>query len=207
MIRRMKERLFREEDGFTLTEVLVAMIMMITVMFALYSIFDMSLRVFSFGNDKTEAVENARLGMERMERELRAAYPYDKLNGTNEIFPNYTTNPSSSITFGIDTQGATASDPPDRKITAPDEEITYELSGGSSPALLRNGQPLAEFVRTDGLTFTYCKSANDCPPSSSITEEEINIVRIELEVVVDRGINGPTTQELTTDVAIRNRTD
>ena len=37
------------------------MLIMIAVMFALYSIFDMSLRVFRFGNDKVEAVENARL--------------------------------------------------------------------------------------------------------------------------------------------------
>jgi len=39
----------------------------------LYSIFDDEPLGLSFGNDKTEAVENARLGLERMERnsELR----------------------------------------------------------------------------------------------------------------------------------------
>ena len=52
----MRWRVAKEESGFTLPEVLVAMVMMLTVMFALYSIFDMSLRVFSFGNDKVEAV-------------------------------------------------------------------------------------------------------------------------------------------------------
>ena len=46
------------------------MIMMV-VFFALSSIFDMSLRVFSFGNNKVEAVESARVGMEKMEREIR----------------------------------------------------------------------------------------------------------------------------------------
>ena len=35
---------------------------MIVVFFALYSIFDMSLRVFSFGNNKVEAMESARVG-------------------------------------------------------------------------------------------------------------------------------------------------
>ncbi len=50
---------------------------MIVVLSALYSVFDMSLRVFSFGNDKVEAVESARVGMEKMEREIRAAYPVD----------------------------------------------------------------------------------------------------------------------------------
>ena len=59
----MKKRLLREESGFTLPEVLV--MLMLTVMFTLYSIFDTGIRVFSFGNDKTEAVENARLAWRR----------------------------------------------------------------------------------------------------------------------------------------------
>jgi prepilin-type N-terminal cleavage/methylation domain-containing protein len=37
----------REEGGFTLPELMVTMVMMLTVLFALYSIFDMSLRVFT----------------------------------------------------------------------------------------------------------------------------------------------------------------
>ena len=65
------------------------MVMMLTVLFALYSIFDMSLRVFGFGSDKVEAVENARLGLEKMERELRGAYPYDKAGGEEVLFPSF----------------------------------------------------------------------------------------------------------------------
>lgn len=206
----VKRRLVVEEGGFTLTEVLVTMVMMITVMFALYSIFDMGLRVFSFGNDKTEAVENARLGMERMEREIRAAYPYDKVADPSEDHLFWSSGdpgtpdvpPDNQITFGNDLNG-------NREIASDiaTEEITYSLSGDSPPAVLRNGEPMSEFTRANGLTFVYCKSANDCPPSASITEEEINIVRIKLEVEVDRGVNGPTTQTLTTDVALRNRND
>ena len=52
-----RERLVREEGGFTLTEMMVTIVIMIVVLFALYSIFDMSIRVFSFGNDKIEAME------------------------------------------------------------------------------------------------------------------------------------------------------
>jgi type II secretory pathway component PulJ len=76
----------KEEDEFTLSEVLVAMTMMIImVLFALYSILDMSVRVFSFGNDKVEATANARLGLEKMAREIRSAYPYDKLSGQDHL--------------------------------------------------------------------------------------------------------------------------
>lgn len=76
-------RLLREEDGFTLPELLVTMLMMVIVLFALYSIFDMSIRVFSFGNDKVEAVQTARQGLEKMEREIRAAYPVNGANSTS----------------------------------------------------------------------------------------------------------------------------
>ena len=47
----VRKRVVGEEAGFTLTEVLVTMMIMLIVLFALYSIFDMSIRVFSFGND------------------------------------------------------------------------------------------------------------------------------------------------------------
>ena len=65
----------KEERGFTLPEMMVTIMIMMVVFFALYSIFDMSVRIFMFGNNKVEAVESARLGLERMEREIRAAYP------------------------------------------------------------------------------------------------------------------------------------
>jgi prepilin-type N-terminal cleavage/methylation domain-containing protein len=194
----------RDERGFTLPEALVTMMIMLTVMFALYSIFDMSLRVFSFGNDKTEAVENARLGLEKMERELRAAYPYDKagMGGTvNEkvIAGGIATNPSNSIIFGNDLDG-------DRQIASDTatEEITYTLSGDT---LQRNSQPVVGYVKPGGLTFEYldkngCRLGDaGCP---SLSEPNIYMVRIKLEVEVKRGSQAGT-QTLTTDVALRNR--
>ena len=201
----VKERLLREEQGFTLAEVMVTTMIMIMVLFALYSIFDMGLRVFSFGNDKVEAVENARLGMEKMEREIRAAYPYDKTDTstTNDyLFPagGFT---SSSITFGNDLNG-------NYRVDSGTEQITYSLSGGSPARLLRNGEPVVEYVQdtnagdgeTNPLTFTY----TDASGATTTNETDIRIVRIEIEVAVDRGIqDGPVSQTLTTDVALRNR--
>lgn len=203
-------RLASEEGGFTLVEVLVTSMIMVLVLFALYSIFDMSLRVFSFGNDETEAVENARLGMERMEREIRAAYPYTKLDGVEAndyLFPAFGTdpsnpvnpNPSGSVTFANDLDG-------DRQVDtdAPNEQVTYGLSGGSEPSLLRNGEPLSEFIEPGGLIVTYCRVASSCPPSAGISEGQVRLVRIELRVRVERGQQAGT-QTLTTDVALRNR--
>lgn len=194
-------RVLKEQSGFTLPEVLVAMVMMLTVMFALYSIFDTSLRVFSFGNDKVEAVENARIGMERMEREIRAAYPYDKAAGDDTLLA---THESNEITFGHDTNG-------NRQIETTGEEITYQLSSSGAPYTLQRvspsddiiPDPLAEFVKEDGLEFQYFRfdeDGNKVEVSSGEDEGNVKIVRITLEIDVD-----DRTQTLTTDVALRNR--
>lgn len=189
-----RKDLLREEGGFTLPEVLVAMVMMVTVMFALYSIFDMTLRVFSFGNDKVEAVEGARTGLERMEREIRAAYPKNKPDDETLLFEGTDTK----IVFGNDVWGATKSAPPNRKITfSPDERITYEVDDGT---LERNGQAAVENV--SNLDFEYqTEQGNEVAYSSA------EIVHIELQVEVDGGNSGTVTQTLNTDVALRNRVE
>ncbi len=210
----MSSRFVRDESGFTLPELLVTMLMMITVMFALYSIFDMSLRVFSFGNDKTEAVANARLGMEKMEREIRAAYPQDKAaNPSNTtLLTSWTAN---SITFGNDLNG-------NWKIECisggPCETISYSIyqpTGSSTFSLGRvntfggSSQPVSEFVNrvspTDtGLEFRYFEKNGTTEILPGGDEKKIAIVRTELRIKVERGIQAGT-QTLTTDVALRNR--
>jgi hypothetical protein len=199
----MKLRSLREEAGFTLPEMLVTITIMITVFFALYSIFDMSVRVFSFGNDKVEAVENARLGLEKMSREIRAAYPYNKgaLTPDPHLFDNME---DTSITFGNDLGAG------NRVIDEATEEITYSLGASGPPYTLQRtvgtgtAQPVVEYVGnfddgTPGLKFEYLKrSGTNLVPTS--TESEVQVVRI--TVVIDK--NG-RRQELTTDVYLRSR--
>jgi prepilin-type N-terminal cleavage/methylation domain-containing protein len=201
----MRQKFLHEEDGFTLPEMLVSMTVMVVVLMALYSVFDMSVRVFGFGNDKVEATENARLGLEKMAREIRSAYPYDKINGQSHLFWNSAspTTPalpaSSSVTCGNDLNG-------NRKIDVASEQITYSLSGTT---LQRNGQPAVEFVQdVDGdgtaLSFQYL----DANGNTATSEAAVAMVRIKLEVAVDRGIHEqPVTQVLQTKVALRNRGD
>jgi prepilin-type N-terminal cleavage/methylation domain-containing protein len=221
-----RKRLVCEESGFTLTEVLVTTLLMLVVLFALYGVFDMGIRVFSFGNDKVEATEKARLGMEKMEREIRAAYPVDRINDQQHVFfPSDSADPATSaptlpglqsITFGNDLP---ASDvvPPNRMID-PEEAITYELRNSDGiaacpdPAIdpdavctvfRREGsggtfEPLVESVVPDGLTFEYLR--NNLAPATLADGTDIGVVRITLEVNVDG-----REQTLTTDVDLRNR--
>jgi competence protein ComGC len=188
------KRLLREEEGFTLSELLVTMMIMIMVLFALYNIFDMSIRVFSFGNDKVEAVENARLGLEKMERELRAAYPINRAGNDSRLITSPISNPSNQSTFGNDLNN-------NRVANDTGEQITYRLSGGSPPALLRNDQPVIEYVAANGLSFRYL----DEDGNETTDESRVARVRITLNIQIDRGSFGTRTQTLTTDVALRNR--
>lgn len=165
-----------EECGFTLPEMLISMMIMLIVMFALYSIFDMSLRVFSFGNDKTEAAENARIGLERIERELRAAYPTSRATSGNTMLLSGTD--SDTLVF----QDADRS------------RITYTLDG---TAVKRNSQQVIEYA--SGLRFQYLDRFG-----SVVDPSNADVVRVNLDVAVKRGPR-IGTQSLTTDVALRNR--
>jgi prepilin-type N-terminal cleavage/methylation domain-containing protein len=214
-------RLLREERGFTLPEMLVTMLIMVLVLFALYSIFDMSMRVFSFGNDKVEATENARLGLEKMEREIRAAYPVDRINDQQHVFfaagfPATPVRPGpQTITFGNELTSPGV--PPDRRVDT-NEEITYELretqnlnnacpttgTGGVCSLVRRQGatagfQPVVDFVVPNGLTFEYLRS-NLAATDPAGDGTDIGVVRIQLEVNKDG-----RRQNLTTNVDLRNR--
>ena len=181
--------------------------MMILVLFALYSIFDMSLRVLGFGRAKIEATDYARQGLAKMERDIRAAYPVNAANPSD--YPTMSQSrrlldPSGSgakqITFGNDLNG-------NRRID-PDEVITYSLGGSSPPyTLLRNSEPAIEYV--EDINFTYFTRQGSTPTTlSASNEKDIERVRIELAVRVPPGTLGTrtaATQNLTTTVALRSR--
>ncbi len=204
----------RDEGGFTLPEMLVTIMIMIVVLFALYSIFDMSIRVFDFGNDKVEAVENARLGLEKMEREIRAAYPYDTGAGKDYVLLNpgdptqkATSLSTNQITFGNDRNG-------DGKLTcltaSACEFITYKPSGSAPYTLQRvntatpstsAGDPVVEFVNgSGGLTFTYLKPDSNGSLVTTTSVDEVRVVQVRLQISKDGKV-----QNLTTDITLRNR--
>jgi prepilin-type N-terminal cleavage/methylation domain-containing protein len=221
----IRARLLKEERGFTLSEMLVTIVIMMVAFFALYSVFDMSFRIFSFGSNKVEAVESARLGLERMEREIRAAYPVASDSHLFFSANGSTTNPpqampsQTQITFGNEL-GAEGEGDGTIECGAPCEYITYKLTddvNGSSaactvsPCDLRRvntanstdpGSPVVDnAVFPGGLDFTYLKS--DGTPAT--TEGEIAKVRVSLVITVHPGTQTAATQRLTTEIDLRNR--
>src|SRR5215203_6498713 len=124
---------------------------------ALFSVFDMSLTIFSYGNNKVEAAENARVGLEKMEREIRQAHAIN--TATGQMFDQWT---STQIRFGNDLDGNGVIACPNTGTPAQCEKIGYQLNGTTlgrdntstgATNTVGNLQPVAQNVQS--LTFTY----------------------------------------------------
>lgn len=200
-------RLLKDERGFTLTEILVTTIMMVVVFSALFSVMDMSLRIFSFGNNKVEATETSRVALEKMEREIRQASAYNSPSDLH-LFDQWTAN---QIRFGNDLDGNGVIACPNTSVPAKCEKIGYQLNGNTlgrdntstgATNTVANLQPVAGNVQS--LTFTYYdKSGAVVAPGG--TEANVDRVQVNLVVSVDQGIGDPATQTLTSVIDLRNR--
>lgn len=200
----MRGALLKGEGGFTLPEVLVSMVLMATVLFALHAVFDASVRVFVAGGGGLEDVNNARLGLARMERELRAAYPADKANGDATLLASFG---EDHVTFGNDLDGDRRTRDPATGVWDAKERISFTVDDGGTP--LRNGVPLAGSVTDatgDGraLFFEYF-DANGARVTSG-EETEVALVRVSLQVPVGQNAGEESPDRvLRTSVALRNR--
>lgn len=209
--------ILREDHGFTLAEVLVVMTMMVVVLFALHAVFEATVRIMGVAEDELEAVESARLGLEKMQREVRAAYPYDASADRHHLLwiagdpATGAIPPSDRITFGNDLDGdGRVGCPPPPAPSSACEVISYRVyRPAGSPAFAlgraksRGGilQPVVGHVSDvdgdgDALTFEYLDASGN--PAAS--EPEVSAVRITLEIEVE-----DITRTLTTEVYLRNR--
>ncbi|WP_273887414.1 PulJ/GspJ family protein [Rubrobacter naiadicus] len=195
----MRRAALKDERGFTLVEMLVTIVMMLVVMSALYGLFDMGMRVYTLGNDKVNAVENARIALDKMSREIRAAYPADKASGDDSLLLSAG---QDHITFGNDING-------DRRLTCsdPGEYITYRLSGTT---LLRStncdgsgAHAVAEHIKTLAFHY-YAADGSLLDPTAPGFANEVAVVQVTLVAEVDHGSLGTSTQTLTTDVTLQN---
>ena len=203
----IRARLLRDERGFTLAEVAVTTTIMIIVLFALGSMFEMSLKVYSYGNNKVEAMETSRVALEKMEREIRQASAYNMPTDMH-LFDQRTAN---AIRFGNDLNGSGAIECPNSSGQC--EKIGYRLNGTTlerdNSSTGTNFQPVAENVQS--LTFTYYNKggAEVAPGGAEATDPAaptyIDRVQVNLVVSVDQGIGKPGTQTLTSVIDLRNR--
>ncbi len=209
----------RREGGFTLAEVLIASTVSMIVLVGLYLLYDVNQATLIRGEQQTDLQQNARIGMDRIVREIRLA-------GSDPQLPPIIPAPcataiqsatATSISFiaDVDSDGTTEkveytydpactpnciSDPP--KIR---REQWPSLVGPTCTnwAASGNPQPLAE--RVTALTIAYYDAAGNLFPTPVLAGSLGNIRRISVIVTTADTVTGRVPQPFTLRAEIRPR--
>jgi len=190
------------KDGFTLTELLIAMAVSGIVMAGVYSAYSSQQRSYIAQEQVAAVQQNLRVAMYFMEREIRMAGCDPKGSagaGIRTASPNsirITMDTTGGETDGLDNDGDSNIDEADEAnfgdgdTNDVNEDITYSLyTAGGIQKLGRkkpstNNQPVAENI--DALNLVYL----DKDENSTITLAEIRSVQITLVARTARGDRG-----------------
>lgn len=198
MSKGMKEK---NEKGFTLVELMIAMVISALVMASVYSVYYTQQKSYIVQEEVAAMHQNLRAAMYFMEREIRMAGCDPTGNAGAGIVQNLT----SQIRFTEDVRGKDLGDPPDGAVKlAQEEDISYYLVDGN---LVRDTNPdnvddeekkdmvIAENISS--LTFAYLDSSGGAATGLS----DIRLVQVTLVASND---DGSKTETLQTRIYARN---
>ncbi len=170
-----------DERGFTLTELLVAVVAIGLLLAGALGIQQTSSYVYLFGSSRVETLENARAALARMTRDLRQASQVQS-------------NPLSATDLqftGFDEAGNTVT-------------IRYQLVG--SDLQRTQGLNPAEILigGVEALTFSYLNSTDAVTTVASAVRRIDITLRVRTEQAVQAGSAADSKSEVTTTVRLRN---
>ena len=195
---------FKETKGFSLTELLVALVIMSVVSLAIYSVFAVTTRTYTTQGVTADVQQSVRAAMEVILQDIRVAG----------------LDPTSSGNFGIELAEASklrfTSDSIDAGIfngvldDTNSERITYVLQGTQLDQILYettasvDSEPLISDVQN--LTFTYFDAiGNDLgSPVHALQLADIRIINVSITVVEPAGRDVSVSRTLTKQVKCRN---
>ena len=171
-----KQYLRHSYQGFTMIELLVAMVVALLAMSAIYSTFLNQHRSYQIQEETAEMQQNLRAAMFYMEREIRMA-GCDPLGSAHAriIRAEHTL-----IRFTEDVRGNSSGSDPDGDTNDPNEDIIYFLKGGN---LVKNtgggNQMVAQNI--DAIDFVYLDGSSPPivlnPSGSDVPASKINQIR------------------------------
>jgi len=148
--------------GLTLIEVLITIAILGFVLFPIYEFLRQGATSWQLGENKTEVVQNARIGLDKMCDEVKHAREF------------YTINPAQIRFWWKDIN--------DDDIADPDEILTYSFSGASGDDLTRQfdseAQPTALANYVDNFEFKYYNVAG----AETVNLDAVNFITATLRI-------------------------
>jgi type IV pilus assembly protein PilW len=170
-----KERL--NTQGFTLVELLVAMVVSLLALGAIYSTFLTQFKSYQVQGEVAAMQQNIRAAMYHMQREIRMA----GCDPTGLAGAGITAASPTSISFTEDVRGDSTGSDPDGALDDANETITYSLSGNNLVRDTGGGnQTVAENI--NALNFVYL----DANGNTTATLDDIRSVEITIVARTDR---------------------
>lgn len=200
-------RACRDQSGFTLAELLVALLMSVLVLAAGVSAFQFGLTATLATSDRAEAQQNARWAVERMIQEIRGA-GFDPTRVPPAFnFDAIANQTATSLVLQNDFNGNGALDPPGAcDPTATTERVQYRLLNGTLTRSTDPANPACEVAVVGGvqaLAFTYFQEDGVTPAAAPA---DIRVVAVTITTVpsaADPRFPGQAT--MVDRVRLRNR--
>jgi Tfp pilus assembly protein PilW len=222
----MRERKSQDQKGFGLVEMLIYVVLSVIVLTSIYRLLDSNRATYASGESKMNAQQNARVGMDEVDRELRMTgyYPEnfdaDPANNITLTPVQLATDNALAVTGDLDGSGTTSV-----FLFCLDGTVVRRgkaASGTLAAYTCSGGQTLAENVTS--LRFTYYNLNNVSVPATPTPPFQLDaqaqgviptftdltqrgaVRRVVMAITVRKDVPPKGTQiyTLTSDVRLRN---
>ena len=184
----------RDEKGFTLVELLVAMAVAGIAMTGIYSVYYSQQKSHTAQEEVAEMQQNLRAAMYFMAKDIRMA----GCNPTGTASAGFVTANSNDIRFTMDTHGQATTDAPNGTINN-DEDIRYYLSGNDLIRETGDGSGATVAENIQALSFAYLD------PNGTATTSLLSIRSVQVTLTAQTGRpENVRTETLTTRIKCRN---